>query len=133
MAATVVGAAFTAPHEAAVRVLTQGLIDLKLLPAQSLDQAIESGAYKRFYMHRTGHWLGLDVHDVGDYTTPLGPGMVTTIEPGLYIRPAPDVDAKFWNIGIRIEDDAVVTPSGATLLTRGVPVKADEIEALMQG
>ncbi len=133
VAATVVGAAFTAPHDAAVRVLTQGLIDLKLLPAQSLDQAIESGAYKRFYMHRTGHWLGLDVHDVGDYTTPLGPGMVTTIEPGLYIRPAPDVDAKFWNIGIRIEDDAVVTPSGATLLTRGVPVKADEIEALMQG
>ena len=132
VSATVMGAAFTAPHDAAVRVLTRGLLDLKLLPAQSLDAAIESGAYKRFYMHRTGHWLGLDVHDVGDYTAPLAPGMVTTIEPGLYIRPAHDVNAAFWNIGIRIEDDAVVTPSGAQLLTRGVPVKADDIESLMQ-
>jgi len=113
-------------------VLAQGLLDLGLIAPQSLEAAIESGAYKRFYMHRTGHWLGLDVHDVGDYNTRLTSGMVTTIEPGLYIRPAADIAHEFWNIGIRIEDDAVVTPDGAQLLTRGVPVNAADIEALMQ-
>ena len=112
--------------------LAQGLLDLGLIAPQSLEAAIESGAYKRFYMHRTGHWLGLDVHDVGDYNTRLTSGMVTTIEPGLYIRPAADIAHEFWNIGIRIEDDAAVTPNGAQLLTRGVPVNAADIEALMQ-
>lgn len=130
--ATQVGESFTAPHTAAVRVLTQGLLDLGLIPKQSLEGAVDSGAYKRFYMHRTGHWLGLDVHDVGDYNTRLTPGMVLTIEPGLYIRPAEDIDPGFWNTGIRIEDDALVTSGEAELLTRGVPVAADAIEALMR-
>jgi Xaa-Pro aminopeptidase len=129
--ATCPGAAFTEPHDAAVRVLAQGMLDLHLLQKQSVDAAIESGAYRRFYMHRTGHWLGLDVHDVGDYRRRLSPGMVLTIEPGLYIQPATDIPEAFWNIGIRIEDDAVVTPKGCDLLTRGVPVAIDAIEDLM--
>ena len=129
--ATRPGAAFTDPHEAAVKVLAQGMIDLHLLPAQSMEAAIESGAYRRFYMHRTGHWLGLDVHDVGDYRQPLAAGMVLTIEPGLYIQPADDVAEDFWNVGIRIEDDAVVTATGCELITRGVPVAIDAIEDLM--
>ncbi len=131
VAATVPGAEFSAPHIAAVRVLAQGMMELGLLPKQSLDAAIESESYKRFYMHRTSHWLGLDVHDAGDYKSRLAPGMVLTIEPGLYIRPAPDIAEGFWNIGIRIEDDALVTDSEARLLTRGVPVALTEIEALM--
>lgn len=131
IAAIRVGAPFASPHDAAVRVLTQGMIDLGLLPGQSCDSAIESGAYRRFYMHRTGHWLGMDVHDVGDYTSALAEGMVLTVEPGLYIRPAADIPEALWNVGIRIEDDALVTAQGAHLLTRGVPVRADEIEALM--
>jgi len=133
IAATRPGNALTDPHEAAVKVLAQGMLDLKLLPQTSLEDALQSESYKRFYMHRTGHWLGMDVHDAGDYKTPLAPGMVLTIEPGFYIRPAPDIDPGFWNIGIRIEDDAVVTKDGCRLLTRGVPVDADEIEALMHG
>jgi Xaa-Pro aminopeptidase len=131
--ATKVGGAFTAPHDAAVRVLVRGMLDLGLIPKQTIDAAIASGDYKRFYMHRTGHWLGLDVHDVGDYNTPLTEGMVLTIEPGFYIRPAHDIDPGFWNIGIRIEDDALVTKHGPRLLTRGVPVDPDAIEALMRG
>ena len=94
-------------------------------------------------MHRTGHWLGMDVHDVGDYRDPatadgskpwrtLQPGMVLTIEPGIYVRPGEGVPEQFWNIGIRIEDDAHVTPSGCELLTTGVPTKVDDIEALMR-
>jgi len=130
--ATRPGAAFSAPHDAAIRVLTQGLMDLKLLPRQSLDEAVSSGAFKRFYMHRTGHWLGLDVHDVGDYTRPLQEGMVLTLEPGLYIRPAEDIPEAYWNIGIRIEDDALVTHNGCELITRGVPVEPAEIESLMR-
>ncbi len=132
---------WNAAHEAAVRVLTQGLLDEKLLTG-SLDENIETETFKRFYMHRTGHWLGLDVHDVGDYRTPpagagerawrnLMPGMVLTIEPGLYVTPSPDVPEIFWDIGIRIEDDAVVTPTGCELITRGVPVEIREIEYLM--
>lgn len=132
---------WNAAHEAAVHVLTQGLLDEKLLTG-SLDKNIETEAFRRFYMHRTGHWLGMDVHDVGDYRTPpadagertwrnLMPGMVLTIEPGLYITPSPDVPEVFWNIGIRIEDDAVVTPTGCELITRGVPVEIREIEYLM--
>jgi Xaa-Pro aminopeptidase len=149
VAATKPGNTFMQPHEAALKVLTQGLLDeklLKLAELGSLDNAIETGAYRRFYMHRTSHWLGMDVHDVGSYREPLGtatdssekpwrllkPGMVLTIEPGLYVRPADDVDERFWNIGIRIEDDAVINDSACELISRGVPVKADEIEALMK-
>ena len=131
--ATRPGAAFTDPHQAAVRVLAQGLLDLGLIAPQTLDAALETEAYKPFYMHRTGHWLGMDVHDVGDYKKPLAPGMVLTLEPGLYIRPQEGVPQGFWNIGIRIEDDALVTESGCRLLTRGVPVEADGIEQLMRG
>jgi Xaa-Pro aminopeptidase len=148
IAMTKPGNTFMQPHEAALKVLTQGLLDeklLKLADVGSLENAIETGAYRRFYMHRTSHWLGMDVHDVGSYressqdTTNedkpwriLKSGMVMTIEPGLYVRPADDIDEKFWNIGIRIEDDAALNNSGCELISRGVPVKADEIEALMK-
>ena len=148
IAMTKPGNTFMQPHEAALKVLTQGLLDeklLKLADLGSLENAIETGAYRRFYMHRTSHWLGMDVHDVGSYREAcndsssedkpwrvLKSGMVITIEPGLYVRPAADVDEKFWNIGIRIEDDAVLNNSGCELISRGVPVKADEIEALMK-
>jgi Xaa-Pro aminopeptidase len=148
IAMTKPGNTFMQPHEAALRVLTQGLLDEKLLILSdlgSLDNAIETGAYRRFYMHRTSHWLGMDVHDVGSYREAtqdshqdekpwriLKSGMVITIEPGLYVRPADDIDEAFWNIGIRIEDDAVINDSGCELISRGVPVKADEIEALMK-
>lgn len=134
--ATRAGNTFMAPHEAAVAVLAQGLIDLGLLSG-SAEAAIESESYKRFYMHRTSHWLGMDVHDAGEYKDGddwklLQPGMVLTIEPGCYIRPADDVPEAFWNIGIRIEDDAVVTTDDCELITRDVPVAIDAIEALMQ-
>jgi len=148
VAMTKPGNTFMQPHEAALKVLTQGLLDEKLLKLSelgSLENAIETGAYRRFYMHRTSHWLGMDVHDVGSYREQsngsskeekpwriLKSGMVITIEPGLYIRPADDVDEAFWNIGIRIEDDAVINDSGCELISRGVPVKADEIEAIMK-
>ena len=147
ISATKPGNTFMAPHDAALKVLTQGLLDeklLKLAEVGSLENAIESGAYRRFYMHRTSHWLGMDVHDVGSYREPISTqqeekpwrilksGMVITIEPGLYIRPADDIDESFWNIGIRIEDDAAINDSGCELISRGAPVKADEIEALMK-
>ena len=152
------GKRFTDPHDAATRVLVQGMLDTGLLDKKKnghVDDVLLSGAYRQFYMHRTGHWMGMDVHDCGDYTEPgskprqerdplgemvmkkppriLRPGMVLTIEPGLYVRPAKGVPKEFWNIGIRIEDDALVTATGCELMTRGVPVKADEIEALMRG
>ncbi len=143
--ATRPGMRFIDPHNAAVKVLAQGLIDCGLITGP-LDAAIESGAYRRFYMHRTGHWLGMDVHDCGDYREPgesttgsekpwriLRPGMVLTEEPGLYVRAADDIPRHFHNIGIRIEDDAVVTDTGCEILTGGVPKAADEIEALMRG
>ncbi len=128
------GSHWNAPHEAAVRVLTQGMVDLKLL-AGSVDGLIESNAYSRFYMHRTGHWLGMDVHDAGEYKLggawrPLVPGMTLTVEPGLYIRPADDIPEALWNIGIRIEDDVAVTESGCEVLTTP-PKTVDEIEAWM--
>ncbi|MFT3757443.1 Xaa-Pro aminopeptidase [Thauera sp.] len=134
--ATRPGAHWNEPHEAAVKVLAQGMIDLGLLKG-SLDGAIESNAYSRFYMHRTGHWLGMDVHDAGEYKLdgewrPLTRGMVLTIEPGCYIRPAADVPERFWNIGIRIEDDAVVTADGCELITTDVPKAVTDIEALMR-
>ncbi|MCL4184839.1 MAG: aminopeptidase P N-terminal domain-containing protein [Burkholderiaceae bacterium] len=170
--ATRPGARFIDPHDAAVRVLAQGMIDCGLIEG-TLDGAIESGAYRRFYMHRTGHWLGMDVHDCGDYREPgaapaaarasggaagasglasgngpanpsgtpadnkpwrvLVPGMVLTVEPGLYVRAAGDVPAAFHDIGIRIEDDALVTPTGCEILTSDAPKQVDDIEALMRG
>ncbi len=144
--ATRPGARFVDPHEAAVRVLTQGMIDCGLIQGP-VDAAIESGSFRRFYMHRTGHWLGMDVHDCGEYREPGGtpaaggekpwrilrPGMVLTVEPGLYVRAADDVPRHFHDIGIRIEDDAVVTATGCEIITDGVPKRADDIEALMKG
>ena len=130
------GNRFSDPHETAVRVLVQGMLDTGLLNG-NWDDVIESGAYKRFYMHRTGHWLGLDVHDAGDYGAegkwkPLAPGMVTTVEPGIYVRPAEDVPEQYWNIGIRIEDDVLVTPNGNEVLTSAAPKSVADIEALMR-
>ncbi|SIT72345.1 MULTISPECIES: aminopeptidase P N-terminal domain-containing protein [Burkholderiaceae] len=190
--ATRAGVPFDVPHDAAVRVLAQGMLDLKLLDAAvhgTLDDVIASRAYTRFYMHRTGHWIGLDVHDCGDYQEPdpdpdsqnsntacpntarpnarcahaacpdatsldtqhagslardtterdvprpwrrLRANMTLTIEPGLYVRAAPDVPRAYWNTGIRIEDDAIVTPHGCELMTREVPAHADDIEAWMR-
>lgn len=129
--------AFNDPHDAAVRVLVRGLLDLGLLNGDA-DGIIETGAYKRFYMHRTGHWLGLDVHDAGEYGaegkwTRLQPGMVLTVEPGLYVRAGDDIPEEFRNIGIRIEDDVLVTRGGSEILTAGVPKAIAEIEALMRG
>jgi Xaa-Pro aminopeptidase len=158
--ATRAGARFVAPHDATVRVLSQGLLDLGLLDRHkvgAVDDVIASRAYFRFYMHRTGHWLGMDVHDCGSYVEPdevgkiserrdplsgevikdrpsriLRPGMCLTIEPGLYVRPSEDVPREYWNLGIRIEDDAFVTAEGCELISRDVPVSPDEIEALMR-
>jgi len=130
------GAAWNEPHDAAVRVLAQGMLDLKLLTG-SLEEALEKETYKRFYMHRTGHWLGLDVHDAGEYKRsglwrPLEPGMTLTVEPGRYIRAADDVPAGLRDIGIRIEDDVAVTAQGCEVLTAAAPKRVDEIEALMR-
>ncbi|MDZ7937462.1 MAG: aminopeptidase P N-terminal domain-containing protein [Rhodoferax sp.] len=160
IAATHAGARFTDPHEATVKVLAQGMLDLGLLDTNKvgrLDDVIESRTYFQFYMHRTGHWLGMDVHDCGAYTEPselgqgserkdalsgdtivnrpariLRSGMVLTIEPGIYVRPAAGVPEQFHGIGIRIEDDAIVTDTGCELISRGVPVEPDAIEALMR-
>ena len=124
------------PHEAAIKVITQGLIDLGILKGK-LETQIEKETYKDFYMHRTGHWLGMDVHDVGDYKVDdewrvLEPGMVLTVEPGLYISADHEKVAKKWhNIGIRIEDDVLVTKDGYEVLSKDVPKEPDEIEALM--
>ena len=130
------GAAWNEPHDAAVRVLAQGMLDLKLLSG-SLDEVLQKETYKRFYMHRTGHWLGLDVHDAGEYKRAgnwraLQPGMTLTVEPGVYIRAADDVPAALANIGIRIEDDVCVTQSGCEVLTAEAPKAIDDIEALMR-
>ena len=160
IAATKAGARFTDPHDAAVNVLAQGMLDVGLLDPNkvgSLQDVIEKRAYFPFYMHRTGHWIGMDVHDCGSYTEPseigqvstrkdaltgelikdrpariLRAGMALTIEPGIYVRPGVGVPEHFHNIGIRIEDDALVTNTGCELLTRDVPVSVDEIEALMR-
>jgi Xaa-Pro aminopeptidase len=159
--ATKPGARFTDPHDATVKVLAQGMLDVGLLDKDkvgNMQDVIDNRSYFRFYMHRTGHWLGMDVHDCGSYVEPsevgevserkdplsgeliknrpsrvLKPGMVLTIEPGLYVRPGDDVPAQFHNIGIRIEDDAIVNEQGCELISRGVPVKPDEIRALMRG
>jgi len=142
--ATHAGARFDEPHNATVAVLAQGLLDLGILQVDKVGNAqdvVEKRAYTNFYMHRTGHWLGMDVHDCGSYVEPseenpasriLRPGMVLTIEPGLYIRAAPDVPERFHGIGIRIEDDAIVTIDSCELTTRAVPVEAEAIETLMR-
>ena len=129
------GNTWNAPHDAAVKVLAQGFIDLKLLSG-SLTEVLEKESYRKFYMHRTGHWLGLDVHDAGDYKRDgqwraLQPGMVLTVEPGCYIRAGEGVPAAFANIGVRIEDDVVVTEVGCEVLTLAAPKSVSDIEALM--
>jgi Xaa-Pro aminopeptidase len=125
------------PHEAAVEVLVRGFIDFGLCKG-TVEGVLESGDYRRFYMHRTGHWLGLDVHDAGEYKRdgawrPLEPGMALTVEPGCYVRPADDVPEHYWNIGIRIEDDAVVTSTGCDIITVDAPKTVADIEAWMAG
>ena len=130
------GTAYEAGHNAAVETLTEGLLKLGLLKGK-LEKNIESGAYRRYYRHKTGHWLGLDVHDVGEYRLAgesrlLEPGMVFTIEPGLYVSPDDStVDARWRGIGIRTEDDVLVTADGHRVLTDRLARSADEIEALM--
>ena len=132
-----IGRHWNEPHEAALDVLIQGFIDLKLCKG-SRDAVLESGAYRQFYMHRTGHWLGLDVHDAGEYKDKrddwrkLELGMALTVEPGCYIRPADNVPAAFWNIGIRIEDDVFVTADGCEVITAAAVKTVADIEALMQ-
>ncbi len=158
VAATRPGKRFLDPHEAATRVLVEGMLDTGLLPKAKhgkVDDVLESGAYRQFYMHRTGHWMGMDVHDCGDYTEPtakpreeqdalgetvmrkpsriLKPGMVLTIEPGIDVRPAKAVPKEFGNIGVRIEDDVLGTARCCELMTRGLRVGARETEALTRG
>ncbi len=125
------------PHQAAVEVITKGLIDVGILKGR-WRTLVKEGAYRPYYMHRTGHWLGMDVHDVGDYKVgdewrTFEPGMVTTVEPGLYLSPALKGLAKrWWNIGIRIEDDVLVTVDGHEVLSAGAPKTIDEIELTMR-
>lgn len=140
------GKRFMDGHDAAVRVLAQGMLDTGLLDANkvgTLSDVIENRAYSQFYMHRTGHWLGMDVHDVGDYrdASPDGAerpwrtlqaGMVVTVEPGIYVRPAEGVPEQYWNIGIRIEDDALLTASGCHILSAAAPKTVADIESLMK-
>ncbi len=130
------GMPWDAPHEAALQVLVRGMVDLGLCHG-TVDGVIESGDYKRFYMHRTGHWLGLDVHDAGDYKREgkwraLVPGMTLTVEPGLYLRSGEGIPERFWNIGVRIEDDVLVTEAGCEVLTAAAPKAIAEVEALRQ-
>lgn len=126
------------PHEAAVEVITDGLLKLGILKG-TLKRAIKEEKYKPYYMHRTGHWLGMDVHDVGDYKVEdewrvFEPGMTLTVEPGLYLSPkVKGLAKKWWNTGIRIEDDVLVTKDGCEVLTRDVPKDIGEVEALMAG
>lgn len=130
------GSTWNSPHEAAVRTLCRGLIDLGLLDG-SVDQAVETEAYKKFYMHRTGHWLGLDVHDGGDYKIKgnwreLQAGMTLTVEPGCYIRAGDGIPAEFAGIGVRIEDDVLLTSEGCEILSSAAPKGVAEIEAAME-
>ncbi|HYD81914.1 MAG TPA: aminopeptidase P N-terminal domain-containing protein [Paucimonas sp.] len=141
------GKRFMDGHDAAVRVLAQGMLDTGLLDKNkvgALDDVIAKGDYRQFYMHRTGHWIGMDVHDVGEYREPgteagagerpwrvLRPGMALTVEPGIYVRPAPGVPEQYWNIGIRIEDDVLITDQGCDILSKDAPKTVADIEALM--
>lgn len=144
------GEHFIRAHQAAVSVLAQGMLDLGLLDTHqvgNVEDVLNNKSYTKFYMHRTGHWLGMDVHDCGQYRGPgltdeathgeeltwrkLQPGMVVTIEPGIYVRPDPTVPERYWNIGIRIEDDALITPQGCALMSRDIPVTINEIEEIM--
>ncbi|WP_428634098.1 Xaa-Pro aminopeptidase [Sedimenticola sp.] len=124
------------PHDTVVKVITKGLVELGILKGR-VSTLIKKEAYKSFYMHRAGHWLGMDVHDVGDYKIDgkwrlLEPGMVLTVEPGIYIPAgAKGIAKKWWNIGIRIEDDVLVTKDGHDILSKDVPKSVEEIEALM--
>ncbi|WP_338845569.1 aminopeptidase P N-terminal domain-containing protein [Massilia sp. W12] len=136
-------------HDAVVKVMSQGMLDLGLLDANKvggLQDVIEKKAYRKYFMHGTGHWLGLDVHDAGHYRHPhfqfdgptrpwrtLQAGMVITIEPGIYVRPEEGVPEAFWNIGIRIEDDVLITAQGPHNLSAAAPKQIDEIEAVMRG
>jgi len=125
------------PHDAAVKVITRGLKKLGLLDG-SLPRLVREGAYREYYMHRTGHWLGMDVHDVGDYKVGdewrlLEPGMAMTVEPGIYLPDSRKVPARFRNIGVRIEDDVVVTTGAADVLSKGLEKEPDAVEALMKG
>jgi Xaa-Pro aminopeptidase len=126
------------PHAAAVQVLTEGLVELGLLKGE-VDKLIEEKTYRKYYMHRSGHWLGLDVHDVGAYKVDeqwriLEPGMVLTVEPGLYLaETTKGVTKRFHNIGVRIEDDVLVTAEGCRVLSAALPKAVDEIEAMMHG
>ena len=130
------GNASSKPHEAATRTLTRGMVELGLLKGDPA-KLVQQGAHRQFYMHGTGHWLGMDVHDVGRYQVdqrprPFEAGMVMTVEPGLYIAPRTrGVDPRFWGIGIRIEDDVLITEDGHEILTDGVPKRVDDIERLM--
>ncbi|MFP5390306.1 MAG: Xaa-Pro aminopeptidase [Gammaproteobacteria bacterium] len=142
-AAIVPGQPYASVHDAAVRVLAQGMLDLGLLARDAypdVDAVVQARAHQQFYMHGTGHWLGLDVHDVGAYrdvsqderpSRALQAGMVLTVEPGIYVRPAEGVPEAFWHIGIRIEDDVLVTPDGYSILTQDAPKQVAEIEQLM--
>ena len=127
---------WNAPHQAALDVLVQGFIDFGLCQGTK-EEVLENGSYRQFYMHRTGHWLGLDVHDAGEYKDKadnwrmLQTGNVLTVEPGCYIRPADNVPEHFHHIGIRIEDDVAVTTSACEVLTKGAPKTVAEIEATM--
>jgi Xaa-Pro aminopeptidase len=144
LAAVIPGRPYSDIHDASVRVLAQGMLDLGLLDRAkygSAEQAIAERAHLQFYMHGTGHWLGLDVHDVGAYrdsaaegkpSRRLQPGMALTVEPGIYVRPAEGVPEQYWNIGIRIEDDVVVTDSGARVLSDAAPKQVGAIEQLMR-
>jgi Xaa-Pro aminopeptidase len=135
IAKTVVGNHWNEPHDAAVKVITKGLRSLGLLQG-SLPRLIKEHAYQPYYMHRTGHWIGMDVHDVGDYKVGdewrmLETGMVTTVEPGIYIGASRKIPKRLRNIGVRIEDDVAVTAKGPDVLSKGLVSDPDEIEALM--
>ena len=144
LAAARPGRPYAGVHDAAVKVLAQGMLDLGLIDRAkfgTVDDVIAERAHQQFYMHGTGHWLGLDVHDVGAYrdltqtdkpSRALQAGMVLTVEPGIYVRPAEGVPEQFWNIGIRIEDDVLVTPDGHSILSACAPKRIDEIEQLMR-
>ncbi|WP_313177840.1 M24 family metallopeptidase, partial [Massilia sp.] len=145
LAAIQAGRPYSDFHEAAVKVLAEGMLDFGLLDRAkygSVENVLAERAHTQFYMHGTGHWLGLDVHDAGAYrdlaaegkpSRPLMPGMALTVEPGIYVRPAPGVPEQFWNIGIRIEDNVIVGEAGPQVISGTAPKTVAEIETLMGG